>query len=229
LVRETGGFGRLADAAQLRTQAVSLLVDTNTSVTLARAAMALALRCFSGPLQVMGLNQISSELRAAVTQEAAAYGAPRRLSFEKRQLGPLTLGLSCRSGDSPFVAAAGWIAGINREIAGPTPESPAAAFAAAAGIAKLFLVMLGAPTTAVQESWQLSLWTLTSEGAAPEGDNIDIGRVLAIGAGAVGSGLAHVLRHSGWQGHVEFVDKQVYEEPNHETTMLISQQNARDC
>jgi hypothetical protein len=53
--------------------------------------------------------------------------------------------------------------------------------------------------------------------------------VLAIGAGAVGSGLAHVLRHSGWQGHVEFVDKQVYEEPNHETTMLISQQNARDC
>jgi hypothetical protein len=227
MVREAGGIDRLGDAAQLRAQPVTLFVSEATSLTLARSAVALALRCFRGPVHLLGLTKISSTLHAAVMEEATEYGAAERISFEQH-FGALALGVGCRSGDMPFVTAAGWIAGINREVVGPAPAAPAAAFAAAGGIAKLFRIMLKASPSTIHESWQLSLWTFSPEGDGPDGSRIDMGRVLAIGAGAIGSGLAHVLRHSGWQGHIEFVDRQLYDEPNHETTLLISQQNARE-
>lgn len=228
LVREAGGLALLGDAAQLRTRPVTLFVDTDTSPILVRSGVALALRCFSGSVCVVGVTSIPASLQAAAIEEATEYGTPERILFGTDG-GALALGLGCRVGDQPFVTAAGWVVGVNRELVGPPAAAPAAAFAAAAGVAKLFRAMFGATATAIRESWQLSLWSLATDGDGPSSPDIDLGSVLAIGAGAIGSGLAQVLRHSGWRGHIEFVDGQLYEEANHETTLLISQQNGRDC
>jgi len=109
------------------------------------------------------------------------------------------------------------------------PWPPAAAFAIACGFGKLFAKMLGAGPDVSGEQWDFSLLTLSPASGVDErtiAAELDIGRVTLIGAGAIGSAFAFVVKMSGWRCRLGIVDPQPYEEPNHETTLLISKNDA---
>jgi hypothetical protein len=55
---------------------------------------------------------------------------------------------------------------------------------------------------------------------------LDVGRLALLGAGAIGNGVAFVLDASGWTADLTVIDGQAYEEPNHETSVLISPSEA---
>jgi hypothetical protein len=227
LLRETTGVGRFTDAQSLRARDVALLVSDETDRALARSAVALTLRCFSGTTIVRGKEgrPIPRTIADDISQEAAEYGAGDRLCLE-RAGGDLVLGLACSAKDG-FVDARGWSVSVNE--LGPKNLSaapPAAAFAAAAGVAKLFGALMRRDARILSESWTAPMLDFPIRSDESSRGPINVGRLIIVGAGAIGSGLAHVLRNSGWHGEVLVVDNQRYDEPNHETTLLISQAHA---
>jgi len=226
LVCEVAGFDRIADASRLRSQPIELLVDDRTPVALVRSAVALGLRCFADMVHVGSEGRLPAVVADAALLEAHEYGAGDRVSLARRP-GALGLGLGCQRGAQPFVDARTWTAGINELLTGGRPSAAAASFAASAGVAKLFAIAMGKRATLIEESWHFSLLVLDAAHRYQEPGPINFGRVLLIGAGAIGSGFVHTLRESGWEGHLEIVDGERYDEPNHETTLVISQLHAR--
>lgn len=226
LLRETSGVPLFRDAQALRARDVVLFVNECSSPLLVRSAVALTLRCFEGRTIVRGVDgAVPAPIASEVEQEAASYGAFSRLAIGADGEG-LQLGLGC-SCDGVFVDAHGWSVSVNQ--LGPAraaTAAPAAGFAAAAGVAKLFATVLQRKEAVLREAWSAPLLDLAAGEDVSAGAAIELGRVVLIGAGAIGSGLAHVLHHSGWSGEVMIVDDQRYDEPNHETTLLISQQMA---
>jgi hypothetical protein len=97
------------------------------------------------------------------------------------------------------------------------PNAPAAAFAAAAGVAKLFGTLIGKDDVIIREQWAHTL--LDFEGGA-NNDVVDFGRIVLIGAGAVGSAFAHVLHGSGWRGTITVADNERW--PNQRLAALWS-------
>lgn len=225
LLRESTGVVLFKEGEDLRERDVLLVFDERSDAMLVRSAVALTLRCFLGRTVVATPTSSASQpLAAEAEAEAASYGASDRLSFDiDAAADPLVLGLGCTC-DGVFVDAHGWEISVNQLCGRGLPATaPAAAFAAAAGVAKLFANIIRRRADVVGEAWSSTLLDLDDADAATP---IDIGRVTVIGAGAIGSGLAHVLRHSDWNGEVLYVDSQRYDEPNHETTLLISMDDA---
>ncbi len=226
---ETTGAARFDTAQARRARDVLLLTSERAHPTLVRSAVALTLRCFLGKTLVVAEPgaTLPAELVNEVKAEAAAYGETDRVSFvAAAHADRLVLGLGC-SCAGVFVDAHGWSVSVNELGPRLAPTAPAAAFAAAAGVAKLFASIIGRDSPVVHEAWTAPLLDL------PAGDDlwaeppiIELGRVIVIGAGAIGAGLGHVLRGSGWRGDVLYVDSQRYDEPNHETTLLISKDAA---
>lgn len=224
LVREFTGVDRIADAAALRAKPVTLVVSSATQIALARSTVALALRSFGDTVHIHADGPTPAVVVDAMFAEAVEYGGENRLSLKPCD-GPLSLGLGCPSGGL-LVDASGSVAGINTLLAARPATGPASCFASAAGIAKLFSLAMGVPAELVRESWRMSLATFETQDKNAYLGDIDIGRVLAIGAGAIGAGLAETARYSRWRGHIEFVDRERYDEPNHETTLVISRRHA---
>lgn len=227
MLREATGFERFSDAQALRARAVTLFVDDRTDPFLARSAVALTLRCFAGKTNVCRADGkgVPRALAAEVEEEAAEYGDVERLSLDSRQDGELSLGLGCRVGNI-FVDACGWSVSVNQ--LGATyarAAAPCAAFAAAAGVAKLFAALIGRDQSVLHEAWTAPMLDFSTDAYDPPLE-ADVGRIILIGAGAIGSGLAHVTRGSAWRGEIIVVDSQRYDEPNHETTLLISRKMA---
>lgn len=227
---ETTGAARFDAAQARRARDVLLLTSERAHPMLVRSAVALTLRCFLGKTLVVAEPGASlpAELVNEVKAEAAAHGETDRVSFVaevRADPDHLVLGLGC-SCDGVFVDAHGWSVSVNELGPGLAPTAPAAAFAAAAGVAKAFAAIIGRGSSVVHEAWTAPLLDL------PAGDDIwadtpiELGRVIVIGAGAIGAGLGHVLRGSGWRGDVLYVDNQRYDEPNLETTLLISKDAA---
>jgi len=229
LLREAGGVSRFADAQALRAKDLALVVSDDSHIALVRSAVALVLRCFTGLVVVRTPSgrSIPRELADAAEREAIEYGSPDRLVVD----GPnceLQLGLGCPT-STLFVDARGWTVYVNDHAHdNSTPATaPAAAFAAAAGVAKLFASIMGRDPHILTEAWHGALLDLPVVGNTSKHiDELDIGRLLVVGAGAIGSGFAHVLRLSGWRGDITWVDNDRYDEPNHETTLLISRRMA---
>lgn len=225
LLVETTGTTRLDAAQALRATDVVLVVGDNCDVLLARSALALTLRCFTGTTVVRAVNggSISAPIAQTLHEEAAAYGAADRLSFGGRGDG-LTFGLACATGDC-FVDPRSWTVSVNELAADhhALVSPPAAAFAAAAGVAKLFGALMGRDVRVRKEAWTAPLLDFPPGGVEPNAE-VDLGRVLLVGAGAIGSGLAHVLRGSPWRADLTLVDHQRYDEPNHETTLVVSKE-----
>lgn len=226
---ETTGAARFAEAQARRQRDVVLLTSERADPFLVRSAVALTLRCFFGKTVVVPVpgTSLRPEVVNQVEEEAEAYGATDRLSFAADGSDEgLVLGLGC-SCDGTFVDAHGWSVSVNEVGAQRlTPTAPAAAFAAAAGVAKLFAAIIGRDSLVVNEAWTAPLLDLPAGDQTSAVAHIDFGRVMVIGAGAIGAGLGHVLRSSGWRGEVLYIDNQRYDEPNHETTLLISKANA---
>lgn len=219
LVCEAAGTESFEQAQTLRARDVSLVVADDTDVMLLRSAVALTLRCFAGKTTIRSMGgSLHSDLEAAARREAVLCGSTDRLLIGGPG-GQLELGLGCNSGGL-FVDARGWSVGVNMmSAASVLPSAPAAAFAAAAGVAKLFGALIGKNDAVIREQWGHAL--LDFDDHATNGI-VDFGRIVLIGAGAVGSAFAHVLDGSGWRGAITIVDHERYDEPNHETTLLIS-------
>ena len=181
------------------------------------------MRCFTGNTNVRGAEgRLAQALAHGLQDEAAEYGCVDRLVLDGAATG-VSLGLGCSVGDT-FVDPRGWFVSVNEASGmGGAVSAPAAAFAASAGVAKLFAALIGRDSAVLRESWTAPMLDLAIDypGASA---SLDLGRVMVIGAGAIGSGFAHVLRNSPWRAHVVLVDKQRYDEPNHETTLLVSKE-----
>ena len=224
LLVETTGATRLDAAQALRATDVVLVLGDNCDAFLACSALALTLRCFTGTTVVRAVSggTIPTPVAQALQDEAGSYGALDRLSFRGRGRG-LALGLGCAMGDC-FVDPRGWTVSVN-ELAEDraTVSRPAAAFGAAAGVAKLFGALMGRDVRVREEAWTAPLLDFPPRGPQTAAE-VDLGRVLLIGAGAIGSGLAYVMRGSPWHADVTLVDNQRYDEPNHETTLVVSKE-----
>jgi hypothetical protein len=82
----------------------------------------------------------------------------------------------------------------------------------------------------LQEEWTFSLWNFSSNstdsGAAiPSIFQLPVTGLL--GAGAIGSAFGFILKSLNWRSHLDVIDFDSYEEPNEETTLILSPSDAR--
>ncbi len=230
-LRERGKTASLAEARSVRERSIELTVANGASPHLLRSAIALAVRCFTGAVHLVVDNEDGDATLVAI-EEARTYGAEARIKIGSGAEPVVRLGLG-KPVDGVFVDASGPVAYVNKLATSNGPAwPPAAAFAVACGFGKLFARMLGLDRNIYEEPWDYSLLTLTApapgdQGAVPA--ELDVGKVVLIGAGAIGSAFALVLKMCGWRCELCIVDPQAYDEPNHETTLLISKGNALAC
>jgi hypothetical protein len=230
-VRERAKTTSLAEAHSARERAIELTIAGGASSHLVRAAVALAVRCFTGAVHLV-VDDADSDAASVAIEEARTYGAEARVRMGSGGEPVVRLGL-CKAIDGVFVDAAGPVAYVNMlATSNGTAWPPAAAFAVACGFGKLFARMLGVDRSICEEPWDFSLLTLTT--AAPCDQRavpteLDVGKVVLIGAGAIGSAFAFVLKMCDWRCELHIVDPQAYDEPNHETTLLIAKRDALAC
>lgn len=244
LVRELRKEPSLATASAARNLPVTILVGadtTNKAAVMAYTAVSLAIRCFGGDIRVVlgmpepaGLPWMPGSLREQLLAEASRCGARRRLLFPSDipESGPV-IALGIESDLGYMADAAGWTAGVGRIFGEKGPAvAPAAVLATCCSFAKLFReIVLGVPSIG-NEAWALSLLDFSVEPQVTPKDsisNLDLGRLALVGAGAIGSGFALTLWLSGWSCKGTVIDKDRYEEPNFETTMLIGRQDALEA
>ncbi len=228
LLAETTASSSFASAQALRSRDLTIIVADAVNGVLLRSVVALALRCFTGALILRGDGKTLADAHVAdAEQESAEYGARDRVRIDAHA-SDLRLGLGCAC-DGVFVDAYGWTVSVNElSSTGVAATAPAAAFAAAAGVAKLFARLIGRSTDVLQEAWTGSLLDFPHGSVLSAGhEPLELGRVVVVGGGAIGAGLAHVLRGSGWRCDLGWIDDDRYDEVNHETTLLISPQMAR--
>lgn len=231
MIRETTGEASLAAATARRAIGVEVVVpdDDERWKTMVQTAVALGLRCLTGPVWIRRASGAPGPvLMEAAMVEAAGYEALDRL----RPMGPgmptMTLGVGVADCEVN-VHAEGFELGINAAL--PRASfifAPAAVFAVCCGFAKLFAARVLGRSRTFAEQWSLSLATLeaTRGSHPPPPSSIDLGRLLLIGGGAIGSGFAFVLKRAGWTADLTIVDDDHYSEPNEETTMLIAPEDA---
>jgi hypothetical protein len=227
-VRERAKTASLAEAHSARERAIELAIASGASSHLVRAAVALAVRCFTGAVHLV-VDDADGDAASVAIEEARTYGAEARVRIGSGTEPVVRLGLG-KAIDGVFVDAAGPVAYVNmlatrNEAAWP----PAAAFAAACGFGKLFATMIGVDRGICEEEWSFSLLTLNTPAPSDQPTvpaELDVGNVVLIGAGAIGSAFAFVLKTSGWRCELRIVDPQGYDEPNHETTLLIAKRDA---
>lgn len=241
LVREMTMAPSLAQAAQARRTPVNLLVGSNTTgkaAVMALTAAGLSFRCFHGPVRVFltqsepeGVPWLPGSLKDQLYIEAKQYGAEDRLQFPSgNPTDGATLSLGTAASGAIVADAAGWVAGVGLTL---RPEvsavPPAAVLATSCAFAKLFGAIVLGDVRAASEVWTFSLQDFTPDPPIPVTftlPDLNLGTVGLLGAGAVGSGFAFTLWLSNWTGHVDVIDRDHYEEPNLETTMLITRQAA---
>jgi molybdopterin/thiamine biosynthesis adenylyltransferase len=229
-VRERAKTASLAEAHSVRERAIELTIASGASSHMLRSAVALAVRCFTGTVHLV-VDDADSDAASVALEEARTYGATARVKVGSGPEPVVRLGLG-KAIDGVFVDAAGPVAYVNKLATNVgTAWPPAAAFAVACGFGKLFARMLGVDREIWEEPWDFSLLTLTAaasdQPAVPA--ELDIGKVVLIGAGAIGSAFAFALKMCGWRCDLRIVDPQAYDEPNHETTLLISKRDALAC
>lgn len=119
------------------------------------------------------------------------------------------------------IDSAGWQAYAGKElIARSTKEEEniiGPAFAACLGVADAFKVASGQPDGTRVRSLGLSLWDLSlrpSSDRIPLPKTIDLGNVLLIGAGSVGSAIVYLLRMLPITGRITVIDHDLVEIEN---------------
>lgn len=237
LVCEIKKTSSLSEAEQHRDVPINVILgsdETGKVSIMAHSAVSLALRCMGGPINVffagkkpaVCLLNYERGLEEFLFSEAEKYGSADRLKFHN---GPPTSGPVLSLGTSVSYGihadADGWNAFINKTAKQGTPAvAPSAVFATCCAFAKLFKSAVLCDTRGHDEQWDFSLSEYCSNSSigksAPSG--LDLGRIGLVGAGAIGSGFAYNLWLSSWSATVDIIDSDSYEEPNIETTLLIS-------
>jgi hypothetical protein len=116
-----------------------------------------------------------------------------------------------------FINASGWLASVSTQqpIGLPTSEDNnwlGAIAAACLGIAQVFKIAVELPSThyvreGIFDVFRLD-WSQESR-QAPWPANLNVGNVLMVGAGSVGSSAAYCMRLSGLTGAISIVDKDI--------------------
>ena len=198
------------DAAECPAAQLATLALVNM---LARVHRTLVVSVPAAPLVVPQLLGTSTTLEAAVHQTARAINPFIRLS--PRPVGDTTpvvgLGASAPAGLDGYLLIDGWQGGITNAptAAGGDPASMLGAGAAAC-ISAAFLFHLARGRRPAPHV--VSLWELGDgrEGRAPSvAWPLNVGDVLVIGAGAVGSALAFWLRAVGVESDWCFIDPDI--------------------
>lgn len=227
LVRETTRTVSLEEAAGHRDLGIEIVVadDAPRWDLMVRAAVALSLRCLSGPVAVrLTSGEVSKRFSDIAVAEATRFDAAHRVVGSA--IGAPRLGIAVSGPTDVAAYAEGWSIGINNPLRRTGHiAAPAGMLSVCCAFGKLFAARVLKRPGVLEESWSLSLSDLG--GGGDIGRSLDLGRVLLIGAGAIGSSFAFVLKHSGWVATVTVVDDDVYAEPNEETTLLIGPQHAR--
>jgi len=230
LILSQCGLSSLADAQSARDLGFHLVLPiriTDAVKFMAKASIAIALRTVTGDITITtSLTQGREDqkaLFAELEEEAALYGQPERVRFG---IVPdriaMKMSLGAFSEGAVIADAAGWQCAVNR-ILSPVEvtAAPAAALAVAFAFAKLFNFHVLGKKEALEESWSISLDTMSSGQLSVPSPSLDIGKIALLGAGAIGSATIFVLKNSGWRGCVEIIDYDRYDRPNEETTFLL--------
>jgi hypothetical protein len=126
-------------------------------------------------------------------------------------------GRAPRAGGGPtiFITASGWLAGLSLRQALALPRDQAdnrlgAIAAACLGVAQVFKIAIGMPAALWlrEGTFDLSRLEWSNERRPlswPTG--IDVGKVLMVGAGSVGSAAAYCARIAGLRGSIDILDR----------------------
>ena len=130
-----------------------------------------------------------------------------------------------------FVSAAGWMAGVSAKRPSPiataeTGNSVGALAAACLGVAQVFKMALDVPAASlirdgIFDMFELDWADAPRVGPAP---STDIGRLLMVGAGAVGSSATYCMRMAGCEGQITILDKDVVEVSNLNRSPIFGRQ-----
>ena len=160
------------------------------------------------------------ELVLAQMRDADPFGDFRIVGTESATSSDVML---CIGGPTPravsgltvFITASGWLAGLSQRQALTLPHDETdnllgAIAAACLGVAQVFKIAVGMPA----ELWlrggtfDLSRLEWSDEPRPlPSLADIDVGRVLMVGAGSVGSAAAYCARIAGLRGSIDIVDR----------------------
>ena len=131
-----------------------------------------------------------------------------------------------------FVNANGWLAGISRRgpalISHTEQEICVGAIAAAClGVAQVFKMALGMPADSLLRDGVFDVFRLnwTTELNARPSPETDVGRILMVGAGSVGSSAIYCMKLAGVTGDVTIVDKDVIKVGNFNRSPIFGRQN----
>jgi hypothetical protein len=223
LVVEVSGGDSYDQAVDIRNKDVDLFLPESGEVGLeimTLSAVALVLRCFTGRLRFHG--RASAELQDAIREEAAKLTDLSRLDYSPTGHGQWMLAFGHKKEGAICGDASGWTAKINGTFDTRLPSGCAATFAAACMVAKLFnLAILGRDKDAF-EAWDFCLSSFTSDKGAPVRpfEDLHLGRLALLGAGAIGSAVGFVLKISRARAEVVVIDPQAFDAPNVETCIL---------
>lgn len=229
MIFEISGKNTIAEVAARRERPIQIAVaspGSEKNALMVGMATDLALRMYSGEIRIH-LAQPASELEAALIKLSIDYDGNDRVRVVRGSLDQALPTLRIGRGDGGIVAdSSGWSAYIG--CVGPESEwapVPACAFAVSCAFARLVKVSLLGKADA-SRPWTLNLLTSTEKRLASGEERafreLDLGLIGLLGAGAIGSAFAYLLRQSGWRASVDVIDYQRYEEPNEETSLLIT-------
>lgn len=235
-IRELIGTDSLAEAGAVRNVDITIVIG-NVEIfrqrVLALTAVALLVRCISGRLLVMfesSDNVQNNSILKSMIDEAEKIGYGTRVTISNRLEG-LTFGLATARPCTVSVDAIGWIAGINKNFNGNlSAAAPAAIFSVACGVAKLFWASVSKMDKYQAEEYSISLSDFSLNPQLPhtfEHSEHDLGEIVLVGAGAIGAALAYTLYQSKWKARIHIIDKDRYNPPNIETTLLINLSDIR--
>ena len=229
-IRELVGTDSLAEASAVRNHDVTIVIG-NVEIfrqrVLALTAVALLVRCISGRVLVMfeSDNVQNKCLLKSMIDEAEKIGCGPRVQLVAVLNGP-TFGLATARPCTVRVDAIGWIAGINKNFnVNLSAVAPAAIFSVACGVAKLFWASVSGMNKFQAEEYSISLSDFSLNPQLPhtfEHLEHDLGEIVMVGAGAIGSAFAYTLYHSKWKAKIHIIDRDRYNPPNIETTLLIN-------
>lgn len=236
-IREVVGTASLSEARDLLNLPLWLLVGPDAgarAAVIAQVISAIAVRTCTGPIEirVAGDELAVARIRQVVELEAGAYDCLSRVNLQRLDPAEMLESGLCVGMTYPgFVSAdaSGMYASVNRTFPPdwPVPHAAAACFAASAAYAKHFAANVIGRKAARDETWILSLESLTpvADGsllAPPYCEPVTIGEVHLLGGGAIGSAFSYVAYLSSDAVDLDIVDKDRYEEPNQETTFFLS-------
>ena len=155
----------------------------------------------------------------AQMQDADPFGEFQVVDIESAALSDVALCIGGRpprasSGTTVFISASGWLAGLSYQQPLVMPMSHqanrlGAVAAACLGVGQIFKIALGmrAELGLREGTFDLSRLEWSNEPSLGWPKSTDIGKVLMVGAGSVGSAVAYCARVAGLRGSIDILDR----------------------